>query len=171
MALSGERRDPFLEISPPLEQLLSSLPLVNSPILCSPLPSSRILPSSLPLPLELTFLPVLMGGNGKMLTVDTRLSSCLGSADGPVFSKLVIRSNSSSSFLSIITELAWMVVMNSLREAWMFWTDVSRYQGIRLRSRLTQYVPGRFSFTSSSTRSCCFDVTAWRNSSIWFCIL
>ena len=75
-----------------------------------------------------------------MLTVDARLSSCLGSiTDGPVFSKLVIRSNSSSSFLSIITELAWMVVMNSLREAWMFWTDVSLYQGIRLlRPRLTQ---------------------------------
>ena len=74
-----------------------------------------------------------------MLTADVRLCCCLGSADGPVFSKLVIRSKSSSSFLSIITELAWMVVMNSLREAWMFWTDVSRYQGMRLlRSRLTQ---------------------------------
>ena len=112
--------DPFLETSPLLKQLLSS-PLLRS---------------SLPLRLELTFLPFLIGG--KMLTVDGRLSCCLGSTDGPVFSKLVIRSNSSSSFLSIITELAWMVVMNSLREAWMLWTDVSRYQGMRLRSRLTQ---------------------------------
>ena len=120
--LSGQRTDPFLETSPLLKQLLRS----------------PLLPSSLPLRLELTFLPFLIGGNGKMLTVDVRLCCCLGSTDGPVFSKLVIRSNSSSSFLSIITELAWMVVMNSLREAWMFWTDVSRYQGMRLRSRLTQ---------------------------------
>ena len=150
--------DPFLDSSPP-KQLLRSLllsppfsvlcsppkqlppkqplrsPLPRSPPLRSPFLPFPLICSSLPLLLELTFLPFLIGG--KMMTVDGRLC-CLDSAGDPVCSKLVMWSSSSSSSLSIITELAWMVVMNSLREAWMFWTDVSWYQGMKLRSRLTQ---------------------------------